>query len=146
MQEEWRYLLSGSSTRKREIPNPAPEWISDRMWGDLLTLDALPNFDGLPAFIVQNLNDFKEMFDSSEPHRTPMKGSWGEKLDSFQRLLFLRCFRPDKVTNAMQDFVAHHLGQNFIEPQHTNLKDIFKETSPTTPIIFILSQVRTVYI
>ncbi|VDM31966.1 unnamed protein product [Hydatigera taeniaeformis] len=137
---EWRYLLSGSSVTKRDLPNPAPEWISDRMWGDLLALDTLPNFEGLCLFIVQNLNDFKEVFDSPEPHRRPLKDNWGEKLDSFQRLLFLRCFRPDKVTNAMQDFVAHHLGQNFIEPQNTSLKEIFKESSPTTPIIFILSQ------
>ncbi|KAM3174254.1 hypothetical protein ACTXT7_010920 [Hymenolepis weldensis] len=138
--EEWLYLLSGGSIRKQEIPNPAPEWISDRMWGDLLTLDALPNFDGLPAFIKKNLNHFKAIFDSSEPHRLPLKEPWGEKLDSFQRLLFLRCFRPDRVTNAMQDFVAHHLGQIFIEPQTTNLKEIFAESSSTTPIIFILSQ------
>ncbi|VDO09331.1 unnamed protein product [Rodentolepis nana] len=138
--EEWLFLLQGGSRIKQEIPNPAPEWISNRMWRDLLTLDALPNFDGLPAFIKKNLNHFKAIFDSPEPHRLPLKEPWGEKLDSFQRLLFLLCLRPDKVTNAMQDFVAHHLGQQFIEPQTTNLKEIFAESSPTTPIIFILSQ------
>lgn len=139
--DEWRYLLSGGSVRQQEIPNPAPEWISDRMWGDLLTLDALPRFSGLSTFIKGHLKDFKMIFDSLEPHRSPLRKPWDEKLDSFQRLLFLRCFRPDKVTNAMQDFVAYHLGQNFIEPQNTNLEEIFKESSPVTPIIFILSQV-----
>jgi dynein heavy chain len=40
-----------------------------------------------------------------------------EKLDDFQRIIVLKCLRPDKVTNAMQDFVAKNLGQKFIEPQ-----------------------------
>ncbi|VDD79452.1 unnamed protein product [Mesocestoides corti] len=137
--DEYRFLLSGGSQRVTEIPNPAPEWISDQIWGDLLALDALPNFGGLPKFIKKNLDAFKNIFDSHEPHRIPLKEPWGTKLDSFQRLLFLRCFRPDKVANAMQDFVAHHLGQRFIEPQNTKLSEVFKDSSPTTPIIFILS-------
>ncbi len=139
--EEWRFLLSGGSVRKMEMRNPAPEWISDRTWGDFLTLDALPTFDGLPNFIARNRDDFKAIFDSHEPHRIPLKEPWGEKLDSFQRLLFLRCLRADKVTNAMQDFVAHHLGQRFIEPQNTNLAEVFKDSSPVTPLIFVLSTV-----
>lgn len=40
-----------------------------------------------------------------------------EKLDDFQRIIVLKCLRPDKVTDAMQDFVAAHTGQRFIEPQ-----------------------------
>lgn len=125
------------------MPNPAPEWISDRTWSEILTLDALPNFVGITEFIAQNRNEFKAIFDSSEPHRIPLKEPWGEKLDSFQRLLFLRCLRSDKVTNAMQDFVAHHLGQRFIEPQNTNLADVFKESSPVTPLVFVLSTVSS---
>jgi dynein heavy chain len=31
--------------------------------------------------------------------------------------MFVKCLRPDKVTNAMQDFVSNNLGQKFIEPQ-----------------------------
>ena len=39
------------------------------------------------------------------------------RLDDFQRIIFVKCLRPDKVTNAMQDFVSNNLGQKFIEPQ-----------------------------
>ena len=49
-----------------------------------------------------------------------MPGEWKESLDDFQQLLVLRCLRPDKLTNAMQDYVARHLGQRFIEPQVFN--------------------------
>ena len=73
--------------------------------------------------------------------REPLPGHWETDLDSFQKLLVLKCIRADKVTNAMQDFVAHNLGQKFIEPQTADLRLAFKDSSPSSPLIFILSQV-----
>ncbi|VEL10426.1 unnamed protein product [Protopolystoma xenopodis] len=120
------------------------------MWGDLLSLAALSTFSEMPESIVKDLSSFKNIlspggikynlvFDSTEPHRINLPSPWQTQLDSFQRILFMRCIRSDKVTNAMQDFVAHHLGQRFIEPQTANLSVVFKESSPTTPLIFVLS-------
>jgi len=39
----------------------------------------------------------------------------------------------------MQDYVAQYMGQRFIEPQTSNLSVVFKESSPVTPLIFVLS-------
>ncbi|KAF5403840.1 Dynein heavy chain axonemal [Paragonimus heterotremus] len=138
--DEYRYLLAGGTTKPREVPNPAPEWISDRMWGDVLTLTALPNFATLPESVTENRDGFKVIFDSPEPHRAQFPQPWQDTLDSFQRILLLRCLRADKVTNAMQDFVTHHLGQRFVEPQSTSLPEVFKDSSPSSPLIFVLSQ------
>ncbi|KAF6774187.1 hypothetical protein AHF37_07990 [Paragonimus kellicotti] len=131
---------AGGTTKPREVPNPAPEWISDRMWGDVLTLTALPKFATLPESITENRDGFKVIFDSPEPHRAQFPQPWQDNLDSFQRILLLRCLRADKVTNAMQDFVTHHLGQRFVEPQSTSLPEVFKDSSPSSPLIFVLSQ------
>ena len=49
--------------------------------------------------------------------REKLPDTWHSKLDSFQRIIVLKCLRPDKVTNAMQDYVAENTGQRFIEPQ-----------------------------
>jgi dynein heavy chain len=38
-------------------------------------------------------------------------------MDGFQKMLIVKALRLDKVTNAMQDYVANNLGQRFIEPQ-----------------------------
>jgi len=35
-------------------------------------------------------------------------------LDSFRKLLILRCFRPDKVLPAIQDFVQANLGKKYV--------------------------------
>ena len=39
----------------------------------------------------------------------------------------------------MQDYVATNLGQRFIEPQTADLGVAYKESSPTTPLVFVLS-------
>ena len=39
----------------------------------------------------------------------------------------------------MQDFIALNLGDQFIEPQTADLSLVYKDSSPTTPLIFVLS-------
>ncbi|CAO2638238.1 Dynein axonemal heavy chain 1 [Lemmus lemmus] len=137
-QAEWRYLLSGGSIQTM-TENPAPNWLSDRAWRDILALSNLPAFAMFSSDFVRHLPKFQAIFDSAEPHRELLPGIWNTYLDEFQKLLVLRCLRGDKVTNAMQDFVANHLEPRFIEPQTANLSAVFKESNSTTPLIFVLS-------
>uniref|UniRef100_A0A8C3GR01 Dynein axonemal heavy chain 1 n=1 Tax=Cairina moschata TaxID=8855 RepID=A0A8C3GR01_CAIMO len=138
--EEWRYLLSGGAVKEMR-ENPAPDWLSERAWGDILALSNLKNFSGFADDLTANLEAFRAIFDSPEPHREPLPQKWDTELDAFQKLLVLRCLRGDKITNAMQDFVALNLDQTFIEPQvpTTDLSVVFRESSATTPLVFVLS-------
>ncbi|XP_053933024.1 dynein axonemal heavy chain 1 [Cuculus canorus] len=136
--EEWRYLLSGGTVKEMR-ENPAPAWLYERAWGDILALSNLKNFSGFADDFVANLAAFRTIFDSPKPHRQPLPGKWETELDAFQKLLVLRCLRGDKITNAMQDFVALKLDRRFIEPQATDLSVIFRESGATTPLVFVLS-------
>ncbi|CAJ1051390.1 LOW QUALITY PROTEIN: dynein heavy chain 1%2C axonemal [Xyrichtys novacula] len=135
---EWRYLLSGGIPAQ-ELTNPAVSWLSDRAWQDILGLSALDNFSNLAESFREHLQDFKRIFDSNHPHREPLPGEWDIELDSFQRLLVLRCLRADCLIQGLQDFVSAQLGQRFIEPQTSDLSAVFKESSSHTPLIFVLS-------
>ncbi|XP_058931925.1 dynein axonemal heavy chain 1 [Kogia breviceps] len=137
-QSEWHYLLSGGSVSVMS-ENPAPDWLSDRAWRDILALSNLPAFSSFALDFVKHLSEFQAIFDSPEPHREPLPGIWDQYLDQFQKLLVLRCLRGDKVTNAMQDFVATNLEPRFIEPQTANLSLVFKDSNSTMPLIFVLS-------
>uniref|UniRef100_A0A663EW23 Dynein axonemal heavy chain 1 n=1 Tax=Aquila chrysaetos chrysaetos TaxID=223781 RepID=A0A663EW23_AQUCH len=136
--DEWRYLLSGG-TIKEKRENPAPAWLYERAWGDILALSSLKNFSGFANDFAANLVAFRAIFDSPEPHRQPLPGKWEAELDAFQKLLVLRCLRGDKITNAMQDFVVLNLDRHFIEPQTTDLSVVFRESTATTPLVFVLS-------
>ncbi|KAL7843672.1 hypothetical protein AOLI_G00251840 [Acnodon oligacanthus] len=135
---EWQYMLSGG-TAHQQLPNPSSSWLSERAWQELLALSTLPNFKGLADTFFKHEPEYKRIFDSSQPHREPLPGEWVSKLDSFQRLLVLRCLRVDRLTHGLQDFVSAQLGQRFIEPQTSDLSVVFKESSPSTPLIFVLS-------
>uniref|UniRef100_A0A803VTG4 Dynein axonemal heavy chain 1 n=1 Tax=Ficedula albicollis TaxID=59894 RepID=A0A803VTG4_FICAL len=137
--DEWRYLLSGGAIKEMKN-NPAPAWLNERAWGDILALSSLNNFSGFDNDFADNLEEFRTIFDSHKPHRQVSPAlSWEDGLDAFQKLLVLRCLRGDKITNAMQDFVVQKLDQRFIEPQTTDLSAVFKESTATTPLVFVLS-------
>ncbi|XP_017758914.1 PREDICTED: dynein heavy chain 1, axonemal-like, partial [Eufriesea mexicana] len=135
---EWRHLLLGPEPTQ-EISNPAPKWITPRCWREIQALENLPKFEKFVEFFTQSVTQFKSVFDAQEAHLAPYPEPWESKLDDFQKMLVLKCLRPDKVTNAMQLYLAKYLGQEFVEPQTTELSAIYNESSPTTPIVFILS-------
>lgn len=85
-----------------DLPNPAPDWISERMWRDFLTLPVLPIFTKLTEEFHLFHKEYKMVFDSADPHKKPLPGHWDTDLDEFQKMLVLKCVRADKITNAMQ--------------------------------------------
>jgi dynein heavy chain len=64
----------------------------------------------------------------------------------FQKLLVIRVLRPDRITTAIDNFVRKVLpkGPDYVDCDSANsfqqiLASSYNESSPTTPIYFILS-------
>lgn len=51
----------------------------------------------------------------------------------------IRALRPDKLVPSITNYVVHYLGQEFIQPPPFELPLIYKDSSSTTPLIFVLS-------
>jgi hypothetical protein len=73
--KEWRFLLAGPTSQKRTssagtegagLDNPAPDWLTEKAWGELLGLADLPAYHGLDEHVAANLEHYKAMFDSNE--------------------------------------------------------------------------------
>lgn len=51
----------------------------------------------------------------------------------------LRALRPDRMTYAIIAFIEEKLGPRYTESRTVEFAKSFEETSPSTPIFFILS-------
>jgi dynein heavy chain len=54
-------------------------------------------------------------------------------------MIVLRCLRPDRVIFSIRNFVEANMKKEFIENRPTNLQEVYDESKPDTPIIFVLS-------
>ncbi|KAG5463924.1 hypothetical protein LSCM1_00097 [Leishmania martiniquensis] len=138
---EFRFLLQGPTLVAEAIDNPDPSWITPTTWNEWCYLDQhFDAFSGLKAHLCAHLPHYREFFMSSAAHRQPLAADWADKLTPMQHLMFLRCVRPDKVMERLQDFVLTEMGEKFIRPPPFDLMTSFKDSSPAVPLIFILSQ------
>lgn len=136
---ELRYFLSGNTAMELAEPNPSSAWLPDPVWGDLLGLNALPNFAGFTAKFVQEISTWEKCFNSSDPYDHFDQIECLDDYDQFQKMIVLRCFRPDKVIPAVMNFVSSSIGKQFIEPQPFNLMAGYEDSNSCTPLIFVLT-------
>lgn len=66
-------------------------------------------------------------------------GEWEAKCSEMQRLLLVRCLRPDRVIFACTSFVGNALGRKFVEPPGLDLGETYADSTPASPLIFVLS-------
>ena len=46
-EDVWRFLLTGGVALENPNPNPAPEWLTEKSWGEIVRASSLPNLKGL---------------------------------------------------------------------------------------------------
>lgn len=54
-------------------------------------------------------------------------------------MLVLRCFRIDRVNFAIRNYVESEMKKDFVENKPTIIREVLSKSSPTEPIIFVLS-------
>ena len=72
------------------------------------------------------------------PHEHPYPEPWN-KLSDLDKLVVLRCFRPDKMTPAVQEYMVRNLGAIYVEPPTFDLAGSYNDSNCCIPLVFILS-------
>ncbi|KAJ0065373.1 hypothetical protein NL108_007570 [Boleophthalmus pectinirostris] len=134
----WRFLLTGGIALDNPHPNPAPEWLSDKSWSEIVRASKLPNLKGLHEHVQKNVLRWKKLYDSGRPHKEQLSEPW-DSLTPMDRMVVIRCFRPDKLVPAVQDFIVNNMGQAYIEPPTFDLAGSYKDSHCCSPLIFVLS-------
>lgn len=138
---EWRFLLSGQAGKPKNHPKPSgdnSDWITDKIWAEFCTLSSIAAFEGFEQEFEEHLSQWRDLFDSERCHEAPLPGRW-DSLHPLGKMLVLRCLRPDKMTEAIQNFLTAQMGKRFIEPPPFDMKKCYDSSIVTTPLIFLLT-------
>ncbi|XP_069860475.1 dynein axonemal heavy chain 3 isoform X1 [Dipodomys merriami] len=137
-EEIWYFLLTGGIALDNPFPNPASEWLSEKAWAEIVRASFLPKMKGLMEHFAQNTQEWKLIYDSAWPHEETFPGSW-KFLEGLEKMVILRCLRPDKMVPAVREFIAEHMGKVYIEPPTFDLQGSYSDSSCCAPLIFVLS-------
>ncbi|KAF4667711.1 Dynein heavy chain 10, axonemal [Perkinsus chesapeaki] len=118
VRDDHEFFLKGNpSLEKVATPNPHPAWLPDSGWKDIQVLPSLNEcFQNIIADISSGEGGrlWKGWFDLEQPESSPMPMGYDETCDPFQQLLVIRCFRTDRVVNAIKNFIMWRLGEYFV--------------------------------
>jgi hypothetical protein len=124
---------------------PAPQkaanpfnWLSDEVFQLVSALpDCAPAFRSLPTAMTSNEGPWKSYATHNEPETE--KIPFDVTLTDFQKLSVLRTFHLHRVREGLRIFVSASLGSQFVTPPPLNLGKVFKDSSPLSPLIFIIT-------
>ncbi|CBZ32638.1 dynein heavy chain, putative [Leishmania donovani] len=135
------FLLRGKKKTGVVRPETVTAWCTQPNWDAVQALaeveGATPSFSLLPSDMAEN-NRWFQYCELEKPEVEKMPGEW-KNLSNFERLLVLRCLRPDRLTAALEMFVGTTIGRFFVSDQAVDISVSYQNSSTTTPLFFILS-------
>ncbi|KAH8358423.1 hypothetical protein KR093_000053 [Drosophila rubida] len=148
-QQEIDFFIKGSiALTKSERSNPT-KWLPEKNWEDLLKLafDFPEPFGTLPDHFGRYLDEWKAWYDLEDPEEVACPGSYNVNCNAFQasgqggggKLLFLRCFRVDRIFRCINQYIVETMDEFFIMPPVVSFSTIYEQTTCSIPVCFILS-------
>uniref|UniRef100_A0A8C6I8T0 Dynein axonemal heavy chain 12 n=1 Tax=Mus spicilegus TaxID=10103 RepID=A0A8C6I8T0_MUSSI len=137
--QELMFLLTGGVSLKSAEKNPDPDWLQDKSWEEICRASELPVFHGLREHFCNYIYLWEEIYDSKEPHNMKFPEPMNKTLNELQKIIILRCLRPDKITPAITNYVTDKLGKKFVEPPPFDLTKSYLDSNCTIPLVFVLS-------
>nr|XP_060485343.1 dynein axonemal heavy chain 2-like isoform X2 [Panthera onca] len=132
-------LLAQVLDREGQMDNPCTSWLADAYWDNITELDKLTNFHGLMNSFEQYPRDWHLWYTSATPEKAMLPGEWENACNEMQRMLIVRSLRQDRVAFCVASFIVSNLGSRFVEPPVLNMKLVLEDSTPRTPLVFILS-------
>ena len=142
-EEQFRCLVEVGEGLNSDDVRPKPyNWFPSDSWLNVISLvEMFPVLKDLPDS-VQHLGDqWRSWYDSATPEaiKFPEIPSAFDKITPFLHLAIVRAIRPDRFMVAARRLVKETLGDDYNLASESDLEDIFEDSSPSTPLIFLLS-------
>ena len=140
--DEWSFFMRGGTVldRSAQSLNPDPSWVAEAAWDHITEMEAqVPAFGGLEASIRGSVGEWEAWYREAAPEAAELPGEWEGRCNDLQRLLLVRCLRPDRVIFACTSFVANNLGRKYVEPPVLDLAEVYADSTRVSPLVFVLS-------
>ncbi|XP_025715360.1 dynein axonemal heavy chain 17 isoform X2 [Callorhinus ursinus] len=122
---------------KAGVQSPV-DFLQHQGWGGIKALSEMDEFKNLDNDIEGSAKRWKKLVESEAPEKEIFPKEWKNKT-ALQKLCMVRCMRPDRMTYAIKNFVEEKMGSKFVEGRSIEFSKSYEESSPSTPIFFILS-------
>lgn len=141
----FQFLLR--NPKKEQCDENPLTWLPKSAWQACQALADLEEFQKFPSDLVEAGPRFREWFNHVTPESEKLPLDWAS-LDKapFQKMLVVRCLRPDRVSVSLIDFIRRVLpnGNQYADCDSAlssvNILDsCLADSTPTVPIYFILS-------
>uniref|UniRef100_G3NDR4 Dynein axonemal heavy chain 12 n=1 Tax=Gasterosteus aculeatus aculeatus TaxID=481459 RepID=G3NDR4_GASAC len=136
---DFMFFLTGGVGLQNTVANPDPGWLQDKSWDETCRASELSGLKGLKEAFIKSPEGFKSIYDSKEPCNTRLPAPWREQLNDLQKMIIVRCLRPDKIVPAVTKFVTGKLGKKFVQPPPFDLSKSYLDSNSTVPLVFVLS-------
>ena len=137
---ELDFFLKGNTSLDTIARDKPYVWLSINGWKDLQRLNSLgDSFKTIIDDIENNGKVWKDWYDLESPEQTSIPCGYSDKLNKFQQLLIVRVFRPDRVVNAIKNFIIEKMHEYYIKSPPIRYDKIYEQSTEKTPIVFILS-------
>ena len=144
------FLKAGAGIDDRNRPF---EWMEQKTWLNLKALskhqfanDHVFFFKELPDRISRNWQTWKTWIEENEPENTPIpdyeekiNGDQNNSIGHFIHLCLIRSLREDRTVLASTKFIKKQLGDEYILPVTDSIEELWAESAPNRPILFLLS-------
>ncbi|XP_064146127.1 dynein axonemal heavy chain 11 isoform X3 [Loxodonta africana] len=114
------------------------DFLTTQSWSAIKAVALLEEFRGIDRDVEGSAKQWKKWVESECPEKEKLPQEWKKK-GLIQKLIILRAMRPDRMTYALRNFVEEKLGSRYVEGTRLDLVKAFEESSPATPVFFILS-------
>ena len=138
--EELDYLVATKVVTNAGSMGVLAEWLPPSVWPRVKALEGFKKyFHHLGDAMQGSPDEWRIWFDHEQPETIKLPGEFEKALPPLPRLILLRALRPDRLTTALKGWIASTLGPDYISQPPFDMVQTFQETSPATPMFFVLS-------
>lgn len=136
-QSEFDHLVKKTVALEPPHQSESLKFIPEAMWGAVKGLEEIKVFEHIIQQMEGEPHLFKKWYSDERPESCDLPKSIKD-IDLFHRIILLRAVRPDRLSNALFDYVGNAMGKDYVEQAPFNVVEAYKEMNPVTPVFFVL--------